>query len=298
MTEGGGKVLPPRRAVLYMVATPIGNARDITLRALDVLAAADVLAAEDTRSARRLMEIHGIALGDRPLLAYHDHNGPAVRPRLLAALAGGRSVAYVSDAGTPMVADPGFVLAREAIAAGLPVEAVPGASAVLAALTVSGLPTDRFLFAGFAPPQSGARRGFLQELRDVPATLVLYETPRRLKAFLNDAADILGPERQAAVCRELTKRFEDVRRMTLGELAGAAEGFVVKGECVVVVDRAAPGSAMEPAEVEARLAAALETASFKDAVREVAEATGLPRREVYQLGLALRDRGGEKEEEE
>ena len=296
MTEGGGKVLPPRRAVLYMVATPIGNARDITLRALDILAAADVLAAEDTRSARRLMEIHGIALGDRPLLAYHDHNGPAVRPRLLAALAEGRSVAYVSDAGTPMVADPGFVLAREAIAAGLPVEAIPGASAVLAALTVSGLPTDRFLFAGFAPPQSGARRGFLEELREIPATLVLYETPRRMKAFLNDAADILGPERQAAVCRELTKRFEDVRRMTLGELAGAAEGFVVKGECVVVVDRAAPGSAMEPAEVEARLSAALETASFKDAVREVAGATGLPRREVYQLGLALRGRGGEKEE--
>jgi len=296
LTEGGGKVLPPRRAVLYMVATPIGNARDITLRALDILAAADVLAAEDTRSARRLMEIHGIALGDRPLLAYHDHNGPAVRPRLLAALAEGRSVAYVSDAGTPMVADPGFVLAREAIAAGLPVEAIPGASAVLAALTVSGLPTDRFLFAGFAPPQSGARRGFLEELREIPATLVLYETPRRMKAFLNDAADILGPERQAAVCRELTKRFEDVRRMTLGELAGAAEGFVVKGECVVVVDRAAPGSAMEPAEVEARLSAALETASFKDAVREVAGATGLPRREVYQLGLALRGRGGEKEE--
>jgi len=270
-----------------MVATPIGNARDITLRALDVLGSADVLAAEDTRSARRLMDIHGIALGDRPLLAYHDHNGPAMRPRLLGLLEEGRSVAYVSDAGTPMVADPGYVLARAAILEGLRVEAVPGASAALAALTVSGLGTDRFLFAGFAPPQKAARRAFLEELSSVRATLVIYETPRRLKAFLNDAAAILGPERQAAICRELTKKFEEVRRMTLGDLEATAETFVEKGECVVVIDRPSE-TQVDDAALARHLEAALGSASFKDAVQRVADDLGLPRRAVYQAGLALR----------
>ena len=291
MAEASGRAPPALRPGLYMVATPIGNARDITLRALDVLAAADVLAAEDTRMARRLLDIHGIPVGDRQLIAYHDHNGPAVRPRLLAALADGRSVAYVSDAGTPMLADPGFVLAREAIAAGHRVEALPGASAALAALTVSGLPTDRFLFAGFAPSQSGARRKFLAELGDIDATLVIYETPRRLKAFLNDAVATLGGERDAAVCRELTKRFEEVRRMSLAELLATADDFVTKGECVVVIDRAPETSALDTDDLSRRLEAALGRGSFKDAVRDVAAETGLPRRDVYQAGLALRQKG-------
>ncbi|MDJ1007647.1 MAG: 16S rRNA (cytidine(1402)-2'-O)-methyltransferase [Paracoccaceae bacterium] len=295
MGDAAGRTPPKPTAALYIVATPIGNARDITLRALDILGAADVIAAEDTRSARRLMEIHGVALADRPILAYHDHNGPAVRPRLLAALSEGRSVAYVSDAGTPMVADPGFVLAREAIAAGHRVEAVPGASAVLAALTVSGLPTDRFLFAGFAPAQAGARRRFLEGLRDIEATLVIYETPRRLKSFLKDAVAVLGPDRQAAVCRELTKRFEEVRRMPLQDLLGGVEEMVAKGECVVVVDRAeAAGRPRDPAEIGRHLAAALQRASFKDAVRDVSESLGIPRREVYQIGLRMQGHADEE----
>ena len=164
---------------LHLVSVPIGAARDITLRALDVLAGADVLAAEDTRSLRRLLDIHGVALGDRPLVAYHDHNGDRVRPRLLADLAGGRSVAYASEAGTPLVADPGFRLAAEARDAGVPVRAAPGASAVLAALCVAGLPTDRFLFAGFPPPKRVARRAWLAEAGEAAATLVLYESPKR-----------------------------------------------------------------------------------------------------------------------
>ena len=200
---------------LYLVATPIGNARDITLRALDVLAGADVLAAEDTRQTRKLLEIHGIKRSG-PVVPYHDHNGPAQRPRLLAAMAEGRSVALVSDAGTPLVADPGYRLAVEAAAAGHAVTAVPGASALLAALAVAALPTDRFLFAGFLPPRQAARRRALAELAAVPATLVFYKSPRRLAASLADMAAVLGAERAAAVCRELTKRFEEATRAPLG----------------------------------------------------------------------------------
>ena len=188
MTEGGTTLqaagaLPPG---LYFVATPIGAARDVTLRALDILAAADVLAAEDTRTLRRLMEIHGVALSGRPLVSYHDHNGAARRPQLLAALAAGQSVAYCSDAGTPLVADPGYRLVRGAADAGHPVHAVPGPSAVLAALSVAGLPTDRFLFAGFPPAQAGARRRWIDEIGAVPATVVLYESGRRVAGLLTD----------------------------------------------------------------------------------------------------------------
>lgn len=275
---------------LYFVATPIGAARDITLRALDILAAADVLAAEDTRTLRHLMEIHGIAIGDRPLLAYHDHNGERMRPRLLAALAEGRSVAYASEAGTPLVADPGYQLARAAIAAGAAVIAAPGPSAVLAALTVSGLPSDRFLFAGFPPAAAGPRRHWLAELAAVPATLILYESPKRIQALLTELVDTLGGERQAAVCRELTKRFEEATRGTLAELAAAFAGRTVKGEIVVVVDRAA-AAAVAPAEVEARLREALECHSIRDAAAEVSQALGLPRRQVYQMALRLADDG-------
>ena len=271
---------------LHFVATPIGAARDITLRALDILAGADVLAAEDTRTLRRLMEIHGVKLGDRPLVAYHDHNGEQARPRLIRALQEGKSVAYASEAGTPLVADPGFQLGRAAIEAGLPVHAAPGASAVLCALTVSGLPTDRFLFAGFPPPAEGARQRFLQEVGAVPATLVLYESPRRVGRLLAEMAALYGPARPAVLCRELTKRFEEVVRGPLGELADAFADREVKGEVVVLLGK--PETAEASAEeAEAALRQALERLSVKDAAAEVAAKTGLNKRMLYQMALRL-----------
>lgn len=279
----------PARSVpkgLHFVATPIGAARDITLRALDILAGADVLAAEDTRTLRHLMEIHGVSLGDRPLVAYHDHNGEAVRPRLLRALEEGRSVAYASEAGTPLVADPGYQLARAAIAAGHAVLAAPGPSAVLAALTVSGLPTDRFLFAGFPPAGAGDRARFLAEIAPVPATLVLYESPKRISRLLGELAQTLGGERQAAVCRELTKRFEEVSRGSLADLAAQFADRDVKGEIVVVIDRGTAAVATK-SDIEAALRQALRGASVRDAAAEVAEAFGLPRKEVYRMALGL-----------
>ncbi|MEM1344154.1 MAG: 16S rRNA (cytidine(1402)-2'-O)-methyltransferase [Pseudomonadota bacterium] len=273
---------------LYLVATPIGNARDITLRALDVLAGAEVLVAEDTRQLRQLMEIHGIALGGRPLVSYHDRNGPARRPQIEAWLGEGRAVAYCSDAGTPLVADPGFRLAQMAIAGGHALTAVPGASAVLAALSLSGLATDRFLFAGFLAPKSAARRTALAELAQVPATLVFYESPRRLGAFLADAAAVLGA-RPAAVARELTKRFEEVRRAPLDALAATYAAEEARGEIVVAI---APPDPVQQAEekaagLDAALEAAMAEASLKDAARTVAERLGLPRREVYARALEI-----------
>ncbi len=270
---------------LYFVATPIGAARDITLRALDILASADLIAAEDTRTARHLLEIHGVALGDRPVVAYHDHNGAVVRPRLLQALADGKSVAYASEAGTPMVADPGFVLAREAIAAGYPVTSAPGPSAVITALTLAGLPTDRFLFAGFPPNAAGARRAFLRELAGIPATLVLFESPKRIHQSLRDMALELGAERQAAMCRELTKRFEEVIRAPLGELVEKLADRSLKGEIVVVVDRNRKVASDD--RLEEALSEALLTMSVKDAAQAVSEALSLPKRKVYQLALEL-----------
>ncbi|WP_425426161.1 16S rRNA (cytidine(1402)-2'-O)-methyltransferase [Albimonas pacifica] len=269
-----------------MVATPIGNAADITLRALDVLAKADALAAEDTRSLRRLMEIHGVPLRGRPLLAYHDRNGDAARPAILARLEQGESVALVSDAGTPLIADPGYKLARDAARAGLPVTAAPGPSAVLAALSLAGLPTDRFLFAGFPPPRASARRAFLEELAPVPATLVFLESPRRTAAALADMALTLGADREAALCRELTKRFEEVRRAPLGELAETLAGEDdPRGEVVLVIGPPTASARPDGATLDAMLDAALERLSLKDAVREVQSATGLPRKEVYARAL-------------
>lgn len=281
--NGSGQTLA---AGLYFVATPIGAARDITLRALDILRSADVIAAEDTRALRHLMDIHGVTLGDRPLLSYHDHNGERVRPRILAALAAGKSVAYASEAGTPLVADPGYQLGAAAIAAGHPVTAAPGPSAVLAALTVSGLPSDRFLFAGFAPNAPGPRRRWLEELRGIPATLVLYESPKRIHGLLGDLITTLGGSRRAAVCRELTKKFEEVTRGTLDEIAAAFAGRTVKGEIVVLIDRARDATA-GAVEIEAALREALTCQTVKDAAASVAELTGAPKRAVYQLALKL-----------
>jgi len=277
--------LPPG---LYLVATPIGAARDITLRALDILASANVLAAEDTRTLRRLMGIHGIPVGGRPLLAYHDRNGATMRPRLLGMIGEGRSVAYASDAGTPLVSDPGFGLVRSAKAEGLAVTSSPGPSAVLAALAVSGLPTDRFLFAGFPPTSRGARLTWLSELRSVPATLVVFESPRRIHRLLSEMADAFG-ERDAAVCRELTKRFEEVMSGSLEDLATRTAARALKGEIVLVVDRGQPDGPV--ADLDGILVSALAGMSVRDASESVAKALGLPRRRVYREALRLTESG-------
>ena len=270
---------------LYFVATPIGAARDITLRALDILASADVLAAEDTRTLRHLMQIHGVALRDRHVIAYHEHSPPGVRDKLVAQMAAGASIAYASEAGTPLVADPGYQLARASIDAGIDVLTAPGPSAILAALTVAGLPSDRFMFAGFAPTAKSARRSWIADLAEIQATLIMYESPKRVATLLADLANIMGEERRGVVCRELTKRFEETRRGTLGELAASLAEHPVKGEIVVLIDRAEPKQASEQ-DVEAALAEALTRLSVKDAAAEVAAALNLPKRQVYQLALA------------
>jgi 16S rRNA (cytidine1402-2'-O)-methyltransferase len=271
-----------------LVATPIGNLRDITLRALEVLAAADLIACEDTRVTRKLLDHYGIAT---PLTPYHDHNAAEARPKLLARLAGGAAIALVSDAGTPLVSDPGFKLVRAAHEAGHGVTALPGPSAVLAALAVAGLPSDRFFFEGFLPSKPGQRRARVSELAPIPATLVLFETGPRLATALADLADGLGP-RQAAVCRELTKLHEEVRRSDLAALARHyAERDAPRGEIVLIV--AAPGAqASDPADIDAMLRGALERLSLKEAVAEIAAVTGQPRRGIYQRALALAKQDG------
>lgn len=283
--EHGRDGADPVAPGLHLVSTPIGSARDITLRALDVLAAADVLAAEDTRSLRRLMQMHGIKLGDRPLVAYHEHSSPQARERLLSALADGKSVAYASEAGTPLIADPGYRLAADAVAAGHRVTAAPGPCAAITGISIAGLATDRFLFAGFPPQAKGARASWLDEIGSVPATLVFYESPKRIARFLGELAERWG-DRQAALARELTKRFEEVRRGTLSELAEGCETDPPRGEIVLVVARGEDAGQAE--DLEAALDDALERLSVKDAAAEVAERLKLPKREVYQAALRRR----------
>jgi len=282
--RGASPRLPPG---LHLVATPIGAARDITLHALDVLAAADLLAAEDTRTLRHLMEIHGLPLNGRMVLAHHDHAAPGVTARILDALRAGGLVAYASDAGTPLISDPGFDLVRLALAEGLPVHAAPGASALLAALTVAGLPTDRFFFAGFLPARSAARKTALAEVKPIPGSIVFYESPRRVHACLDDMIEILGADRRAALCRELTKRHEEVLRGTLAEVASAILGRDLKGEIVLVLGRGLAEKA--EIDVEAALRDEMQDHSLKEAVARVAARLNLPRRDVYQLALTLGD---------
>jgi len=273
---------------LYLVATPIGTARDITLRALDTLASADVLVAEDTRSLKHLMAIHGIPLGDRPVRAYHDHSDAAARAKIIAAVSEGRSVAYASEAGTPLISDPGFALLRDAVAAGIAVTSVPGASAAVTALTLAGLPTDRFLFLGFPPAKAKARRDLVARFGNVPATLVFYESPRRVHDLLADLAAGLGPDREAALCRELTKRFEEVLRAPLGVLVADLAARDLKGECVVLVGP--PPATDEPDAGTLRDAVATALASgatVRDAASDVAARFGVPRKTVYGLALDL-----------
>ena len=274
---------------LYLVATPIGNLGDISLRALELLAAADCIACEDTRVTRKLTERYGIAT---PLLAYHEHNAAEARPKILARLAAGQAVALVSDAGTPLISDPGYKLVRAACEAGHAVTALPGASAVLGALSLAGLPTDRFFFEGFLPPKQAGRQKRIAELAAIPATLVLFESGPRLAAALADLAQGLGP-RAAAICRELTKLHEEVRRGDLASLAqDYAAGRETRGEIVIVVAPPADDEANDD-DVDDLLRRALERVSVKDAVGEVALATGRPRREVYQRALEIEKDGGD-----
>lgn len=273
-------------AGLYVVATPIGNLRDITLRALDVLAGASLVLAEDTRTTAKLLSSYGIEARTRAL---HDFNEDAATPEVLAAIEAGAAVALVSDAGTPLVSDPGFRLVRAAIAAGLRVIPLPGPSSVLAALVAAGAPTDRFMFVGFPPAKAAARRAFLQELRAIPSTLVFFESGPRLAESLADMAEILG-DRAAAVARELTKLFEEVRRAPLAELAMAAgAGAPPKGELVVVVGPPAAEKAVDPEAIDSALRKAMIDHSLKDAAALVAEALGLSRKDAYARALALKD---------
>ncbi|MFO1153220.1 MAG: 16S rRNA (cytidine(1402)-2'-O)-methyltransferase [Rhodospirillales bacterium] len=289
------KPLPPLATGLYLVATPIGNAADITLRALHVLTEADIVACEDTRVTRKLFAIHGIGHdrgSPQRFVACHDHNEADTSRRLVAAIVDGARVALVSDAGTPLVSDPGYRLVRAAIEAGVPIIPIPGPSAVLAALAVSGLSSDRFFFAGFLPAKAAARRRAIQDLKAMPATLVMLESPRRLAALLADLALVLG-HRDAVVARELTKLFEEVRRGTLADLAATYQAMPEpKGEVTVVI---APPTASEAAEVdeaaiERMLTQALTDGSPRDAAIAVAAATGLPRRGLYARALALAGR--------
>ena len=268
---------------LYIVATPIGNIRDITLRALDILAGAKVLACEDTRVTQKLLRAYGITAAK--IFPYHEHNAETARPRLMARLRAGETVALVSDAGTPLVSDPGYKLVREAAAENIPVFAVPGASAALAALVSAGLPTDRFLFAGFLPPRPAGRRRSLQEFTKIQASLVFFESARRLAASLRDMAETLG-HRPAAVARELTKLYEEVRRGSLDELAAhyAASG-APKGEVVIVVGP--PGKDKGVVDIDSMLRTALRDMSLRDAAAAVSEASGQPRRTVYARALRL-----------
>jgi 16S rRNA (cytidine1402-2'-O)-methyltransferase len=268
---------------LHIVATPIGNLSDITIRALAALAGADLIACEDTRVTRKLLDRYGI---ETPLTPYHDHNAAPARPALLRRLAEGAALALVSDAGTPLISDPGYKLVRAAQDAGHLVTALPGPSSVLAALTVAGMPTDQFLFAGFLPPKQAARRTRIAELARVPATIVLFESGSRIAATFADLAAGLGP-REAAICRELTKLHEEVRRGDLETLAQGAAAGESRGEFVVIIAPPPAAEAPSAEDTETLLREALVRVSLKDAVAEVAAATGLPRRELYQRALAL-----------
>lgn len=277
---------------LYVVSTPIGNLRDITLRALDILASCDVVCAEDTRVAGKLLSAFGVSARVRP---YHDHNGAQARPGLLNELQGGARIALISDAGTPLVSDPGFKFVREAAQLGINVIAIPGASAPLAALASSGLPTDRFTFAGFPPPKSAARRRFLTDLKSISGTLIFFEGPSRLVASLSDMSETLG-SRDAVVARELTKKFEELRRGTIAELAAHyAEAGPPRGEIVVLVGPAEGAEAPDADALDAAILAAGEERHIKEIAGEIAERFGMKRRDVYERALALRQSPDDEE---
>lgn len=269
---------------LHLVATPIGNLGDITLRALETLAGVDIIACEDTRVTRRLTDRYGITAVLKP---YHEHNATLARPKILERLAQGAAIALVSDAGTPLISDPGFKLVREVCAAGHAVLALPGPSSVLTALAVAALPTDRFFFEGFLPSKQGARRNRLAELANIPATLVMFESGNRVQETLADLAAVMG-ERDAAICRELTKLHEEVQRAPLAVLAQRADTLETRGEFVLVVGPpSAQAQIMALDDLDNVLRAALRRDSVKDAVAHAVEISGRPRREIYARALEL-----------
>ena len=275
---------------LYFVSTPIGSARDITLRALDILANADVLAAEDTRTLKKLLEIHGIQLKNRSLISYHDHNGSKARPKLLAYLKNGNSVAYASEAGTPLIADPGFSLLNEVLSMENDVTSAPGPCALIAALTVAGLPTDRFYFEGFLPNNKSQRELKFRGLKSYLGTLIFYESAKRLNDTLVIAKEVFGGDRQGVVCRELTKKFEDIQRGRLKELSEIYFDKSIKGEVVLLV-AGAGNTDIDWSEIEQHLRNALKSMSVKDSAEAVAIAFNVPRRNIYQLALQIKSSG-------
>ncbi|MEL6363464.1 MAG: 16S rRNA (cytidine(1402)-2'-O)-methyltransferase [Pseudomonadota bacterium] len=272
----------PLEPGLYVTATPIGNLKDVTFRALEVLGEADAIACEDTRTTARLLSAHGLKT---TLVPYHDHNAEAARPKLLARIAAGEAVALVSDAGTPLISDPGYKLVREARERGFKVVAIPGASALTAALSIAGTPTDRVLFAGFPPARAGARAAFFKELAGVQATLVFYEGPSRLGASLAAMAAAFG-DRRAVVARELTKMYEETVGGALSELAARYAEAPPKGEIVVLVEP--PAENAGAVDLDAALRAAMAEMSLKDAAAAAAEAAGVPRRTAYARALQLK----------
>ena len=275
---------------LYFVSTPIGSARDITLRALDILANADVLAAEDTRTLKKLLEIHGIQLKNRSLISYHDHNGTKARPKLLAHLKNGKSVAYASEAGTPLIADPGFSLLNEVLSMENDVTSAPGPCALIAALTVAGLPTDRFYFEGFLPNNKSQRELKFRGLKSYLGTLIFYESSKRLNDTLLIAKEVFGGDRQGVVCRELTKKFEDIQRGRLKELSEIYFDKNIKGEVVLLV-AGAGNTDIDWSEIEQHVRDALKTMSVKDSAEAVAIAFNAPRRDIYKLALQIKSGG-------
>ena len=270
---------------LYPVATPIGNLRDITLRALDVLSSADVIACEDSRITKRLLQAYGITT---PVIPYHEHNAASMRPRILERIEKGEAVVLVSDAGTPLISDPGFKLVRALVEAGGKVYPIPGASAPITALSAAGLPSDHFLFVGFPPNKQAARRKALETFSHIDATLIFFESPKRLKDCLKDMAD-LWPDRQAVVARELTKMLEEFRRMPLTELAASyIDQPTPKGEIVILVEPPHKADeAMDEEDLDGLILKALETQSLRDASADVASVTGLPKKQVYKRALDL-----------
>jgi len=285
LIEGQRFRAPTPSPGLYIVATPIGNLGDITIRALQILAGSERIACEDTRTTRRLLDRFGI---ETPMTAYHDHSPPAIRQRIIAWLDAGETIALVSDAGTPLLSDPGFKLVGDAISAGHAVVPIPGPSSLTAALCAAGLPSDAFFFAGFLPAKAAARKSRLRELASIPATIIILESPKRLAASLADMAAVLGGERRAALCREMTKLHETFDRQSLAALAADYAEKTVKGEIVLVVgpaDEIRPALSQEA--IDALLAEALADGSVRDAADRVAAETGLPRRSLYQRALAL-----------
>ena len=272
--------------MLYLVATPIGHLKDITLRAIEVLQEVDTIACEDTRVSLKLLNHYGIS---KPLLSYHEHNAAGMLPRLLGFLKEGKKVAYITDGGMPLISDPGFKLVAACQKENIPHTVIPGASAPLMALCLSGLSSARFTFCGFLPPKKGARQTELEGLRNLPTSLIFFESPKRLPAFLRDAREVLG-DRQGAVCREMTKLFENVQRGPLSSLEEHYTATPARGEIVVVIEGATERAAPSEEEIIKHLQKALESYSLKEAASLVAKALGVPKREVYQHALILKSK--------